>query len=81
MRTLSGAGPHTRSRRGSRAHPRPGGRAAPLGLARDARGTVAVEYLALVGGIALAVIAIALALRDAYAAGFVARSLTLLGIQ
>jgi Flp pilus assembly pilin Flp len=49
--------------------------------AQDERGSVSVEYLALVGGIALVLVAAAAALRDAYADAFVTRSLQLLGVQ
>ena len=56
-----------------------GGRADNLLL--DARGGVAVEYLAIVSGIALGLVALAYALRDTYANGFIARSLAVLGVQ
>ena len=50
-------------------------------LARDARASAFLEYLVLVGGIALGLIALATSLRDTYAAGFIARSLALLGLR
>ena len=50
-------------------------------LLRDARGGVSMEYLVIVSGIALALVAAAVALCDGYANGFVARSFTVLGVE
>lgn len=73
-----------RSRRWWCARPIEGGRTAKrvdVAAAHDVRGSISIEYLALVGAIALGIVALAVALRDAYADGFVQRSLVVLGVE
>jgi Flp pilus assembly pilin Flp len=48
---------------------------------RDVRGEVSIEYLVIVGGVALVLLAAAVVLRDGYAKAFVARSFVVLGVE